>query len=362
MTHEVHVNGDRGLPSAPAKSHRSPRFCLTRRAPLFVLGSALRLSSTSDPCGDALRRGDEGEDGALGVYPAPYSTRLQGAVGLFWCGPVAIRGAAVPMGLTEGKVAFVTGGARGLGRAMAVRFAREGADVALLDVCRRVSGLKYPMSDREELEKAAQEVRSLGKRALPLVGDVRNSEEVSSAVEQAVKQFGKIDVVVANAGVSSVGKAWEISEDEWDTVIGVNLTGAWLTAKHTIPHLIKQHSGRLIFISSGAGLAGRSQLAHYCASKWGVIGMMKSLAIDLAPYRITVNAVCPASILTGLNTGMAKSMGIPIDELIGPWMKLQLIPEMIQPEDAAAAVVWIASEEARYVTGHALPVTAGAST
>ncbi|MBI4279425.1 MAG: mycofactocin-coupled SDR family oxidoreductase [Armatimonadetes bacterium] len=265
------------------------------------------------------------------------------------------------MELVEGKVAFITGGARGLGRAMALRFAGEGADVAIFDICRDVPGLGYTMSDRAQLDEVAGQVRALGRRAVTLVGDVRRAEDMQRAVEQTLSDLGKIDIVVANAGVSSVGDAWELTQEEWDAVIGVNLTGAWITAKFTIPHLIARRQGRLIFISSGAGLGGRSKLAHYCASKWGVIGMTKSLAIDLAPYRITVNAVCPASILSGLNTGMARHMGIPVEQLVGEWMKLQLIQEMIQPEDLAAAVVWIASDEARYVTGHALPVTAGAS-
>jgi SDR family mycofactocin-dependent oxidoreductase len=268
---------------------------------------------------------------------------------------------ATRMGLVEDRVAFITGGARGLGRASALRFAREGADVVLVDICREVPGLGYEMSDRKALDETAEEIRALGRKALALTGDVRQPNEMRQAVAETVSRLGRVDIVVANAGVSTVGNAWELSQDEWDAVIGVNLTGAWLTVKYAIPHLMEQRSGRLIFISSGAGLGGRSQLAHYCASKWGVIGMMKSLAIDLAPHGITVNAVCPASVKTGINTGMARSMGVPFEDLVGRWTQLQLIPELIQPEDIAAAVVWVASHEARYLTGHALPITAGAS-
>lgn len=265
------------------------------------------------------------------------------------------------MGLTDGKVAFVTGGARGLGRAIAIRLATEGADIALFDICRDVEGLGYSLSDLAELEATAGEVRAAGRRVLTLAGDVRRAADMKAAIERTVGDLGGLDIVVANAGVLTVGYAWELSEDEWDAVIGVNLTGAWITAKYSIPRLMERPAGRLIFISSAAGLAGRSKLAHYCASKWGVMGMMKSLAIDLAPYRITVNVVCPATVQTGMNSKTAEKLGISFDEFVRNWSKLQLIHELIQPEDVAAAVAWIASDQARYVTGHALPVTAGAS-
>ena len=264
------------------------------------------------------------------------------------------------MALTEGKIVFITGAARGLGRACAIRFAKEGADVALFDICRDVPGI-YASAMRSELEDTANEIRSLGKRSLALVGNVRSGSDLKAAAEETVKEFGKIDVVVPMVGVATVANAWELTEEEWDIVIGTNLTGAWLTAKHTIPFMIEKKQGRLIFIGSGAALGGRPQMAHYCASKWGVIGMMKSLAIDLAPYRITVNAVCPATVQTGSNTKMAEEMGISFEELVGRWTKLQLIQEMIQPEDIAGAVAWMASDEARYITAHALAVTAGAS-
>jgi SDR family mycofactocin-dependent oxidoreductase len=263
------------------------------------------------------------------------------------------------MGRVEGKVAFITGGARGLGRATALALAREGADVAVLDVGDRDASPGYPLSTSNDLEAVCHEIRTYGRRALALVGDVRDEPSQEAALKETVRAFGRIDVLVCNAGIALLSNAWEISEREWDLVLDVNLKGAWLTCKHAIPSMIGRRSGRIILIASGAGLKGVKGFAHYCASKFGVVGLGKVLAIELAPYGIAANVVCPGSVKTGINQGMAQKMGVPFEEVVGGWVKDQLFQHLLDPQDIANAVLWLASDEARNVTGITLPVDGG---
>jgi NAD(P)-dependent dehydrogenase (short-subunit alcohol dehydrogenase family) len=261
------------------------------------------------------------------------------------------------------RAALVTGAARGLGRAIAVALARDGFDVGLVDRCRDVETSIVRLSGHADLEEAAERVRAHGRRALELVGDVTREADMEAAARETVAAFGRIDAVVANAGIWSVGKVWELTEAQWDELMGVNLKGAWLTAKHTLPTMLAQRSGTIIFISSIDGLRAEADYAHYVAAKHGVIGLMKAVALEVGPENVTANAVCPTNMRTPMvvGTGPARFFageGGDVEEAVGAE---NLLPGRgaVAPEDVAAVVAWLASDEARHITGHALPVDAG---
>jgi NAD(P)-dependent dehydrogenase (short-subunit alcohol dehydrogenase family) len=266
------------------------------------------------------------------------------------------------MGRLEGKVAFITGGARGIGRAEALILAEEGADVAIVDIAVS-STARSKFATRESLEETVSEVRALGRKAIGLIADVSKDEEVRSAAETVTREFGQIDVLVATAGIGLPFQyAWEVSEETWDRVVDIDLKGAWLTAKYVVPHMITRGSGRVIFISSQAGLKGYPGIAPYCAAKFGVIGLMKSLAIELAPHGINVNAVCPGSVDTEGNRQVATEMGVSFEEMVSTFTSKQLIGSVMQPEMIARAVLYLASPDGDFITGHALAVDGGATT
>jgi NAD(P)-dependent dehydrogenase (short-subunit alcohol dehydrogenase family) len=219
------------------------------------------------------------------------------------------------------------------------------------------------LSGREDLDEAVQEVRGLGVQALGIVADVTIEDDMRRAAREAVELFGRLDAVVANAGIWSVGKVWDLSENQWDETMDVNLKGAWLTAKHTLPVMLAQRSGTIIFISSIDGLRAEADYAHYVASKHGVIGLMKATALEAGPCNVTANAVCPTNLNTKMVTGSASAeffagAGGDVHASVGDQ---NLLPGRgaIAPEDVAQVVVWLASSAARHITGHALPVDAG---
>jgi NAD(P)-dependent dehydrogenase (short-subunit alcohol dehydrogenase family) len=263
----------------------------------------------------------------------------------------------------KSKVVFITGGARGLGRSYALTVAAEGADVVVVDICRDIPGRTIKLADLTDLERTVADVQALGVRALGFAADVRSSGELQTAVDDAIERLGGVDVLVANAGIGAgFTNAWEISEDDWNTVIEVNLKGAWLIAKLIAPHMIGRGSGRIIFISSQAGLKGYPGIASYCAAKFGVIGLMKSLAIELAPHGINVNAVCPGSVDTEGNRGVAREMGVSFEDMVSAFTSKQLISRVMPPEYIARAIVYLASSDGDFITGHALAVDGGAVT
>jgi len=219
------------------------------------------------------------------------------------------------------------------------------------------------LAGREDLDRTVADVRALGRRALGLVADVRYSREVEAAVLATLREFGRIDVLVANAGIGAPFlNSWEISEQNWDDVLDIDLKGAWLSAKHVVPHMITQQSGRIIFIASQAGLKGYAGIAQYCAAKFGVIGLMKSMAIELAPYGINVNAICPGSVDTEGNRGVAQAMGVSFEDMVSIFTSRQLISRVMAPEYIARAVVYLASSDGDFITGHALAIDGGATT
>jgi len=263
------------------------------------------------------------------------------------------------VGEFSGKVALVTGAAHGQGRAVAVALAREGAKVAVLDVAKTLEYPGYRLGDEGELESLAQEVTELGSEALTFVGDVRDSTAVAAFVAATVKAFGRIDIVFNNAGIAAYGLAHKLTEDAWDAVLDINLKGAWLVAKHVIPTMISQESGVIINNSSVAGMRGFANMSHYTASKWGLTGLTKSLALELAPHGIRAISLHPTGVNTGMNDGLAALEGMTPLEIAERSAGNLLPVPWIEPEDVAQAVVYLASDRARFITGSEFVIDAG---
>ncbi|MDI2030179.1 mycofactocin-coupled SDR family oxidoreductase [Saccharopolyspora sp. TS4A08] len=271
-------------------------------------------------------------------------------------------------GRLAGKVALITGAARGQGRSHAVTLAEHGADVVLVDAVRPIDGVGYPLPSSSELKAAAQAVEALGRRAVVVEADVRD-EELAPAVDDAVERLGGLDVVVANAGVLGSPKpSWELTRDEWSTVIDINLSGVWQTTKATVPHLIAGgRGGSVIAISSIAGLRGIPNVAQYCAAKHGVVGLATALANEVAEHGIRVNTIHPTNVRTPMidNPVSAKifrpDLDQPtLDDGADVLRRINMLPQpWVEMNDVSQAVLWLASDESRYITGTALPVDAG---
>src|SRR6187402_1130823 len=200
------------------------------------------------------------------------------------------------MGRLEGKVAFVTGAARGQGRSHALRLAEEGADIVAVDVCRQLASVPYPMATPEDLTETAKLVEDLDRRIVVREADVRDSARLADVVAEGIGEFGRLDIIVANAGIVSMAPTLELDEDSWQEMIDVNLTGVWKTLKAAVPAMIEAgNGGSVIITSSAAGLRGFANIAHYVAAKHGVVGLMKTLAQELAPHMIRVNTVNPTT-------------------------------------------------------------------
>ena len=213
------------------------------------------------------------------------------------------------MGEFSGRVAFVTGAAHGQGRATALALAKGGASIAAYDVARALAYPGYGMGTSEDLETLARECRAVGAECLAVAGDVRDDEAITRAVDAAVERFGRIDILFNNAGICAYGYAHELTEAEWDAMIDINLKGAWLVARRVIPIMMRQRSGIIINNSSVAGLRGMNRLSHYAASKWGLTGLTKSWAIELAPHGVRVNSIHPTGVNTPMNDGLAVAGG-----------------------------------------------------
>ena len=263
------------------------------------------------------------------------------------------------MGEFSGRVAFITGAAHGQGRATALALAREGARIAAFDIARPMSYPGYAMGSLGDLESLAAECGDLDTECLTFTGDVRDDAAVTQAVESTVERFGRIDILFNNAGICAYGLAHELTEEAWDSMLDINLKGAWLVARRVIPVMIRQRAGVIINNSSVAGLRGMGRLSHYAASKWGLTGLTKSWAIELAPHGIRVNSVHPTGVNTPMNDGLAELEGLTPREIAERSAGNLLPVPWIEPEDVAQAVVYLASERARYVTGAPLILDAG---
>jgi SDR family mycofactocin-dependent oxidoreductase len=274
------------------------------------------------------------------------------------------------MGRVEGKVAFITGAARGQGRSHAIRLAQEGADIIAVDLAAQIGSVPYPMATPDDLAETVKRVEELDRRIIATEADVRDYGALKAAVDDGVAQLGRLDIVSANAGIFSFGTLAELPEQAWQDMIDTNLTGVWHATKAAIPHLkAGGRGGSIILTSSAAGLMAMENIGHYVAAKHGVVGLMRTLALELAPDMIRVNSVHP----TGVDTDMIQNAAtyalfapdLPekdrTKERLGErFQALNALPiPWVEPLDISNAVLWLASDESRYVTGVTLPVDAG---
>ncbi|HEU5039234.1 MAG TPA: mycofactocin-coupled SDR family oxidoreductase [Gemmatimonadales bacterium] len=263
------------------------------------------------------------------------------------------------MGEFTGKVAFITGAAHGQGRASALALAREGASILAFDVARPLAYPGYGMGTSADLESLTAECAAVGVACETVTGDVRDDEAITAAVERALSRFGRIDILFNNAGICAYGLAQDLTEDAWDAMLDINLKGPWLVARRVIPVMIRQQSGVIINNSSVAGLRGMGRLSHYAASKWGLTGLTKSWALELAPHGIRVVSIHPTGVNTPMNDGLAELEGLTPRQIAERSAGNLLPVPWIEPEDVAQAVVYLASEKARFMTGAGLVLDAG---
>jgi NAD(P)-dependent dehydrogenase (short-subunit alcohol dehydrogenase family) len=267
----------------------------------------------------------------------------------------------------EGKVAVITGAGRGLGRACACAFAKQGADLVLLDVAANISGVPYPLSSRSQLAYTEELCRNEGAVVLSEYVDVRHMQDIERAVDRALVRFSRIDVLLNNAGIAAPsGKiVHEIAETEWNLMIDVDLHGAWRMIKVIGRVMAEQNSGSIINIASTAGIVGYRHFAGYVAAKHGVIGLTKAAALDYGAIKVRVNALCPGSVRDSdhvegrMLAEIARSLDVEVAEHESVFMQSQPMSELVEPSDIAAAAIWLASDDARRVTGTVITVDAG---
>ena len=268
-----------------------------------------------------------------------------------------------------GKVALVTGGARGQGRAHAVTLARYGCDVAACDIAAPIGTVPYPLATTGDLDETARQVRALGRRCLTRVADVRSPSDMAAAVAATLDAFGRLDIVVANAGICTIGQIAVLDDEQWRDMIDTNLTGTFHTVRAALGPMIERRSGRIIATSSMAGRMGMPNLGHYVAAKWGVIGLIKSVALEVATLGITANVVCPATVDTDMvhNPSMYElfcpDMREPSRSDVEPvYRRMNPMREpWLDPTDVAEAVAFLASDEARSISGSTMEVSLGGS-
>ncbi|MFC4128584.1 mycofactocin-coupled SDR family oxidoreductase [Nocardia rhizosphaerae] len=273
------------------------------------------------------------------------------------------------MGRVVGKIALVTGAARGIGRAQAVRLAEEGADIIAVDICGPVETVVSPGATTDDLAETVRAVEKTGARVVAAPVDVRDGTALRAAVDAAAAELGGLDIVCATAGISSSGSALELTEQQWQTMIDVNLTGVWQTCKAATPHLIRRGGGSMILTSSIAGLRGLVGVAHYTAAKHGVVGLMRSMAKELAPHHIRVNSVHPTNVDTPMiQNDMVRKVFRPDrenptrEEFAEAAVTMNMLPiPWVEPVDIANAALFLASDEGRYITAVTLPIDAGST-
>lgn len=274
------------------------------------------------------------------------------------------------MGLMDGKVVLISGAARGQGRAHALTMAKEGAEVIAFDICAPIESSSVPMPTQEDLDETQRLVESLDRRCVAIKADARDAEQVAGVVSAGLDEFGKIDAVAINHGIVTYAPLMEHTEQEFRDQVDVNLLGPFLVAKSVAASMIERgEGGSIVITSSGAGLIAFPDLSAYTASKHGVIGLMKAIALELAPYNIRCNAICPGAINTIMihdPSSYARITGNPDAkwEEVAPLLRQfnhKLPIDQLEPEDISQAVLYLASDMGRYVTGVALPVDAGAA-
>ncbi|MCK2244591.1 MULTISPECIES: SDR family oxidoreductase [unclassified Crossiella] len=272
-------------------------------------------------------------------------------------------------GRLAGQAVLITGAARGLGRATALACAREGADLVLTDVCADLPGVPYLLGTTSQLDHTAALCRAQGAAVLTTPLDVRDGDQVRAAVALAQDRFERLDVVVNNAGIAAPSgrPVHEITEEEWALMLDVDLSGAWRVIRAVGAAMAAQRSGSIVNIASTAGLVGYRHFAGYVAAKHGLIGLTKAAALDLAPAKVRVNAVCPGSVRDDaavegrMLAEIARSLDVPLAEHESAFLAAQPMNALVEPEDVAGAVVYLASAESRQVTGSVLTVDGGFS-
>jgi SDR family mycofactocin-dependent oxidoreductase len=278
------------------------------------------------------------------------------------------RGAGEP-GQFAGRVAVITGGARGQGRSHAVGLAREGADIALVDRCADLATVSYPLATADDLAETVRLVEAEGRRCVSATADVRDLEAMIGFVDGVAGELGSVDILVANAGVSTLGSIVDMDADQWSETVDVNLTGVFNAMRAVAPHLRRNRWGRIIAISSMMGRSANPLIPAYCASKWGVIGLTKSVAHEMAHSGVTANAIAPGNISTDMihNDALYHLMRPDLehptpDDVAVPMASLHVQPvPWLEPEEVTAAVLFLCSEGARHITGSVIDVDAGAS-
>jgi SDR family mycofactocin-dependent oxidoreductase len=263
------------------------------------------------------------------------------------------------MALLEGQVALITGAARGQGRSHALALAGEGADIVACDVPRPMSTPTYPLASRDDLILTAKLVEDQGRRCLPITLDVRDSGAVSAAVEQTVEEFGRLDIVIANAAIVSTGPLVTVTDEAWEELVSTNLTGAFHTLRAVLPPMRDRRYGRIVVTSSMGGRMGIPELAAYNATKWGVIGLAKSVALEVAKEGITVNVVCPTTTQTPMVQPDPEA-DVP-DDLVKRFLRGNPIPKpWLVPEDVTRAVLYLVTDPG-VITGSVLELGLGSS-
>ncbi|MRH86748.1 mycofactocin-coupled SDR family oxidoreductase [Nocardia sp. SYP-A9097] len=261
-----------------------------------------------------------------------------------------------------GKVAYVTGAARGQGRSHVLALARAGADIVAIDACTNTEFSGYPMAEPEDLAETARLVKAVGGNILTKQVDVRDLEGQQSVVAEAIAQFGRLDIVVANAGVCNWGRLWEISAEQFAETVDVNLTGVWNTIKAAVPAMIEAgNGGSIMTISSSAGVKAPPGCGHYAATKYGVVGLTKSLAIELGEYGIRVNTLLPYGTNTplGNDTSMYKMFEEYPAYVYSYTPTLLKTEGLVEPEEISEVVVWLAGAGSGVITGAQIPVDKG---
>lgn len=273
------------------------------------------------------------------------------------------------MGQLAGKVAFVTGAARGQGRSHAVRLAEEGADIIALDLCRSVDWMNYPLAGPDDLAGTVALVEKAGRRIVARQADVRDLPAVQAVVAEGLRELGRLDIVCANAGIiPPPALTWELDVDQWREVVDVNLNGVFITVKAAVPAMIEAgRGGSIALTSSGAALISSTHLSGYSATKAALLSLTRTLACELAPHLIRVNAICPTSVDTPMiqNDALYRLFRPDLDhpgrdDVAAEFQSKNLLPiPWVEPGDVSNAIAWLASDQARYITGVTLPVDAG---
>jgi SDR family mycofactocin-dependent oxidoreductase len=272
-------------------------------------------------------------------------------------------------GRVEGKVAFITGAARGQGRSHAVRLAEEGADIIAVDICEELPGVPPPAATEDDLRETVAQVEALDRRIVSAKADVRDLDALRAVVDDGVAQLGRLDIVSANAGIGGpMASMIDLEESAWDQMLDINLKGVWTTCKVAVPHMIAGgDGGSIILTSSVAGLKPFANAGHYVAAKHGVIGLMRTLAVELAEHLIRVNSIHPTQVDTPMiRNDMVMRLFVPdkdeptIDDFATVSQAMQTLPlPWVEAVDISNALLFLASDEARYITGVTLPVDLG---